>query len=100
MGHTFIITNAANMWVQYSCAKYIPELLPTLERVRVISARSKHEDQYPTQIGQWKVQAFLDVQRQMDSQIITNLISLGDSQWEMDATHVMGKEFEVALVKT
>jgi len=40
------------------------------------------------------------VQRQLDSQIIANLISLGDSQFEMDATHVMGKEFDVALIKT
>lgn len=100
LGHTFIITNAQSMWVQYSCAKWIPELLPTLERIRVISARSKHEDKYPNQVAQWKVQAFLDVQRQMDSEIITNLISLGDSQFEMEATHVMGKQFEVALVKT
>lgn len=100
LGHTFIITNAASMWVQYSCAKWIPELLPTLEKIRVISARSKHEEEYPNQVAQWKVQAFLDVQRQMDSQIITNLVSLGDSQFEMDATHIMGKEFAVALVKT
>jgi hypothetical protein len=100
LGQTFIITNAASMWVQYSCAKWIPELLPTLEKVRVISARSKHEDEYPHQVSQWKIQAFLDVQRQMDSQIIANLVSLGDSQFEMDATHVMGKEFATALIKT
>lgn len=100
LGHTFIITNAASMWVQYSCAKFIPDLLPTLERIRVISARSRHEDKFPGQVGQWKKQAFLDVQRQLDSEIITNLISLGDSQFEMDATHVMAKEFEVALIKT
>lgn len=100
LGHTFIITNAASNWVQYSAAKYLPDLLPTLERVRIISARSRHEEEYPNEVAQWKVQAFLDVQRQLDSQIITNLVALGDSQFEMDAAHTMGKEFEVALVKT
>lgn len=40
------------------------------------------------------------MQRQLDSQIITNLVSLGDSNLEMDAVHVMGKEFSQALIKT
>lgn len=100
LGHTFIITNAMNGWVEYSSAKWVPELLPVLQKVRVISARTKYEPQYPGQVSKWKIQAFLEVQRQLDSQIITNLISLGDSNFEMDAVHVMGKEFAQALIKT
>jgi len=100
LGQTFIITNAAPMWVQYSAAKYVPDLLPTLEKVRVISARGRHEAQYPGEVGEWKKQAFLDVRRQFNSQIITNLVSLGDAKYEMDATYAMGREFSVALVKT
>merc|ERR1712048_1031425 len=92
--------NAMKGWVEYSAAKWIPDLLPVLEKVRVISARTKFEPQYPGEVGQWKIQAFLEVQRQLDSQIITNLISLGDSNFEMDAVHVMGKEFALSLVKT
>merc|ERR1719253_480573 len=99
LGHTFIITNAMPMWVQYSAAKYVPEMLPTLEKVRVISARGKYEKQFP-RVCEWKVQAFLDIQRQMDSQIITNLVSLGDSVFEMNATHAMAKQFDTSLVKT
>lgn len=100
LGHTFIITNAMNGWVEYSAAKWVPDLLPVLQKVRVISARTKFEQQYPGEVSQWKVQAFLEVQRQLDLPIITNLISLGDSNFEMDAVHVMGKEFAQALVKT
>merc|ERR1719345_264322 len=100
MGTTFIITNAMTGWVEYSAAKYVPALLPVLQNTRVISARSRYEAQYPGEVGKWKIQAFLEVQRQLDSQIITNLISLGDSNFEMDAVHVMGKEFAQALVKT
>jgi hypothetical protein len=100
LGHTFIITNAMNGWVEYSAAKYVPDLLPVLQKVRVISARGKYEAQYPGEVSKWKIQAFLEVQRQLNSEIITNLISLGDSNFEMDAVHVMGKEFAEALIKT
>lgn len=100
LGRTFIITNAMTGWVEYSAAKYVPGLLPILQQVRVISARGNWEAQYPGEVSQWKIQAFLEVQRQLDSQIITNLISLGDSNFEMDAVHVMGKEFAQAMIKT
>eukprot|EP00747_Dinoflagellata_sp_TGD_P193962 gnl/TRDRNA2_/TRDRNA2_60816_c0_seq1.p1 gnl/TRDRNA2_/TRDRNA2_60816_c0~~gnl/TRDRNA2_/TRDRNA2_60816_c0_seq1.p1 ORF type:complete len:315 (+),score=78.05 gnl/TRDRNA2_/TRDRNA2_60816_c0_seq1:116-1060(+) len=100
LGHTFIITNAMHGWVEYSAAKYVPGLLPVLQNVRVISARGKFEGQFPGDVAKWKVHAFLEVQRQLDSEIITNLISLGDSNFEMDAVHVMGKEFEQAMIKT
>lgn len=100
MGHCFIITNAMTGWVEYSAAKYVPDLLPVLQKVRVISARGRYEAQFPGEVSKWKIQAFLEVQRQLDSQIITNLISLGDSNFEMDAVHVMGKEFAQALIKT
>lgn len=99
LGHTFIITNAVPMWAQYSAAKYIPQLLPTLEKVRVISARGRHEALYPRETYQWKIQAFLDVQQQLDSEIITNVVSVGDSNCEMDAAHVMAQQFDVALIK-
>lgn len=100
LGRTFIITNAMTGWVEYSAAKYVPGLLPVLQRVRVVSARGNFEAQYPGEVSQWKIQAFLEVKRELDSQIITNLISLGDSNFEMDAVHVMGKEFEQAMIKT
>jgi hypothetical protein len=99
-GQTFIITNAMKGWVEYSATKYIPALLPTLKKIRVISARSEHETKYPGLYHEWKIQAFLAVQKEMSSQIITNLVSLGDSTIEMDAVHVMGNEFSQALIKT
>merc|ERR1712087_1023377 len=88
------------MGVEYSAARWVPDLLPVLQRVKVVSARTNHEPEYPGEVSKWKIQAFLEVQRQLDSQIITNLVSLGDSNFEMDAVHVMGKEFAQALVKT
>jgi len=100
VGQVFIITNAMEGWVQHSAAKWAPDLLPTLQKVKVVSARSRYEAEYPDQVHEWKVQTFLDVQREMNSGIITNLISLGDSDFELKAAHVMSREFEAALIKT
>ena len=99
-GHVFIITNAIHGWVFYSAEKYLPTLLPTLKKIKVISARDSFEQQYPGQYHEWKVQAFLKVQKELNQQVITNLVSLGDSMIEHDAVHVMGAEFAEALVKT
>lgn len=100
MGRTFIITNAESMWVEYTAANFLPDLVPTLQKVEVISARNRHQAEFPGDIGKWKPQAFLDVQRRFDSDIITNLISIGDSEFEMDAAHIMGNKFTEVLVKT
>lgn len=99
-GHTFIITNALPCWVEYSARRYLPGLVEALQSIPVISARGQYEEQFPGEHAQWKVQAFLQVQRQLDSEVVTNLISVGDSTFEMDAVHVMGREFEQAVVKT
>jgi hypothetical protein len=100
LGHTFIITNAMEGWVEYSAAKWVPGLLPLLEKVEIISARSRYEQLYPNEVRQWKVHAFRDLQRELDLPIITNLNSMGDADYEMEATQIMGKEFSEALVKT
>jgi hypothetical protein len=100
LGRTFIITNAQEGWVEYSASKWVPELLPLLKNIDIISARSRYEEHFPHDVSKWKVNAFLDVQRSMDSQVVTNLNSLGDANYEMDATLTMGKYFEQALIKT
>lgn len=100
LGHTFIITNAMEGWVEYSATKWVPALLPLLERVEIISARSRYEQLYPQEVRQWKIHAFRDLQRELDLPIITNLNSIGDAEYEMEATQLMGKDFSKALVKT
>merc|ERR1712003_267606 len=99
-GRTYIITNATSGWVELSASRWAPELLPILRKVQVISARDKFEAAFPRDVGQWKIQAFLEVQRQLDATPITNLIALGDAEYEMEAARIMGDEFEEGLVKT
>ena len=40
---TYIITNAGEGWVQYSAEKFMPTLVPLLEKITIISARAKYE---------------------------------------------------------
>mmetsp|Transcript_87653 Transcript_87653/g.151860 ORF Transcript_87653/g.151860 Transcript_87653/m.151860 type:complete len:538 (+) Transcript_87653:95-1708(+) len=100
LGKTFIVTNAVSGWVEQSATDYMPEILPVLQRVKVLSARSRYEAEYPDEVDQWKTRTFLELQQQLDSQVITNLVSVGDSFFEREAAMKMGREFAEVVVKT
>jgi hypothetical protein len=100
-GRTFIITNAVQGWVEHSAGQFYPQFAAdVLHRVEIISARTDYEANFPGDHNAWKVQAFLEVRRAMRHDIITNLLSIGDSQSEMYAVHAMATDFPEALVKT
>lgn len=42
-GDVYIITNAAHGWVEFSSEKYLPKVSEILEKVTVVSARTKYE---------------------------------------------------------
>ena len=50
-GKTYIITNAAEGWVEFSSSKFMPEVFKILHKVTVISARSRWEHAHPTDVG-------------------------------------------------
>jgi hypothetical protein len=100
LGRVFIITNAEEGWVEHSAARWVPGLLPVLARVPIISARTKFEIQHPAAPSRWKVSAFFELQKQLAGNLITNLLSVGDSQFEMDAAYALAAEFDDAIVKT
>jgi len=99
LAHTIIVTNGVTGWVESSAAHWAPSLLPLLRKVHIISARSRYEAIYPQNPMKWKAELFLDVRQQFNSQVITNLISIGDSDYEMEAAQTMAKEFEHAVIK-
>jgi len=99
LGQTLIITNAQEGWVETSAEMWCPSLLPLLQKIRVVSARSRYEDVYPMDPMKWKIETFRDVQREFDSTVITNLVSLGDSEYEMEAARLMAKEFQQSSIK-
>ena len=61
LGMTFIITNAAEGWVEMSSKRFLPKVHEVLAHgVTVISARTKFEKLYPHNYQEWKIRAFLE----------------------------------------
>eukprot|EP00586_Coscinodiscus_wailesii_P015779 CAMPEP_0172500296 /NCGR_PEP_ID=MMETSP1066-20121228/136526_1 /TAXON_ID=671091 /ORGANISM="Coscinodiscus wailesii, Strain CCMP2513" /LENGTH=287 /DNA_ID=CAMNT_0013274449 /DNA_START=164 /DNA_END=1024 /DNA_ORIENTATION=- len=57
-GTVIIITNSDDGWVKFSAEKFLPNLLPCLDTIRIISARTRYERFYPHQPLCWKAAAF------------------------------------------
>jgi len=99
-GDTFIITNAAPGWVEYSANLFYPQVVQLLQQITIISARGEYEKQYPKDSRQWKVLAFLETVKNFDTSLVTNLICLGDSLIEIEAAHILASKFNHAFIKT
>jgi hypothetical protein len=84
-GRVYIITNAAEGWVEFSCHKFLPQVLPLLDQVTIISARAKYESKFPNDVPKWKLYAFLETQTDLDNGNMKNILALGDSMMEIDA---------------
>jgi len=97
---TYIITNAAPGWVEFSCRKFYPEVFKILQKITIISARGEYESVFPNEIKQWKIHAFLDMKKNFDSDLVSNIICMGDSVIEIEAAHILGSKFSQAYIKT
>ena len=59
-GTVLIITNSSDGWV-HACAKfYYPNLIPILDKIKIISARELYQSEYPSEPMTWKVKTFND----------------------------------------
>ena len=99
-GNVYIITNAGKGWVEYSASRFYPKILPILEKIKIVSARGEYEKIYPGNSRQWKIEAFLMLQNTVDMKLVTNLICLGDSLFEMEAGRILASKFTEAFIKT
>jgi hypothetical protein len=93
---TIIITNAEQGWVQLSCSKFMPSLMPYLETVSVVSARSSFESIFPDSPLRWKYNAmhscligggFFGTDGR--SAVDKHVLSLGDSHVEREAVRAI-----------
>lgn len=100
LGNNYIITNAMKGWVEYSASIWTPGVLPLLENITIVSARHEYEEQFPGDYHQWKVQAFLEMTKLFNTEAVTNLICLGDSNIEMDAARTLAGQYQNACIKT
>lgn len=53
-----IITNSDDGWVKFSAERFVPNLVPVVEKYRIVSARTRYERFYPGQPLCWKAAAF------------------------------------------
>ena len=99
-GNVYIITNAGKGWVEYSAKRFYPSILPILSKIKIISARGEYEKFYPGNSRQWKIEAFLNLQKTLNMKLVTNIICIGDSLFEMEAGRILASRFTEAFVKT
>jgi len=101
-GKVYIITNAEEGWVQYSSQVFMPKTKEVIKQrnITIISARSCYQGQFPKDCKRWKKEAFTALTKDYDTNIVTNLVCLGDSHIEIDAAHVLAKQFDKAIIKT
>ena len=99
-GNVYIITNAGNGWVEYSTKRFYPSILQILEKIKIISARGEYEQKYPGNSRQWKIEAFLNLQKSLNVELVTNIICIGDSLFEMEAGRILASRFKEAFIKT
>lgn len=98
---TFIITNAAEGWVQMSSARFMPRTQAELKKgVIIISARTKFEKLFPHDYQEWKIKAFLEAHSLLEKDAITNLIAIGDNNIEIEAAYHLASQFSNAFIKT
>lgn len=91
-GTVVLVTNAERGWIELSCEKFLPTLYPTLEGVKLVSARTTYESRdCPTPLD-WKLHAFeSEIARIYGAGVLTdekrrkNVLSLGDSVHEREA---------------
>jgi len=87
-GEVHIVTNAETGWVQLSAKKFLPGVVPVLDQVKVLSARSTYEAMFPDAPVKWKFCAFQE-KLFSDSKSPKNVISFGDSHVEREAVRAV-----------
>lgn len=102
-GEVHIVTNGETGWVQLSAQKFVPRVVPLLEKCRVLSARSTFEDRFPDSPMQWKFQAFQQNLAEVYSgpeDCIKNVLSFGDSHAEREAIRAVTRGLPYTRTKS
>lgn len=99
-GITYIITNSEPGWVKYSCCRFLPQVLPILKKVRIISSRSLYQHIFPNDSIMWKIKTFNLVYKSSDRSLPSNIICIGDSNAEIQAGKNLANKFNQSSLKT
>jgi len=100
LGRTIIVTNAMESWIQETARRFMPRLIPLLERLPIVYARKNWERLWPGDTFAWKRECFREVLHdELGSNM--NLVVIGDSLSEIRAAEALQQSLgSSALVKT
>ena len=99
-GDVYIITNAEKGWVELSAFKFYPKIKNILPKIKIISARDKYSEIFPGDLKKWKIEAFLNLMKYINVKLVTNIICIGDSFFEIEAGKIFASKFREAFIKT
>jgi hypothetical protein len=94
-GQVHIVTNAETGWVQLSAQKFLPAIVPLINKLNILSARSTYETRFPDAPLKWKYYAFQDklAPHFAEPKKHKNIISFGDSHVEREAVRAVVRGF-------
>lgn len=98
-----IITNAEEGWVELSGARFMPRLTKFIQDndIKVVSARTIYEADYPDSPACWKTAAFAaEVDESYPENDHLNVLVLGDSLSEREAAHNLACRMPTSCVKS
>lgn len=100
LGRTIIVTNAMESWITETTRRFMPRLMPTLERLLIVYARKNWERLWPGDTFAWKREAFRELLHdELGGNM--NLLVIGDSLSEIRAAEALVELLgHSALVKT
>ena len=99
-GKTYIITNAYACWIEYTIKKFYSNIINIFDKIKIISARNEYEYIFPGNARQWKIEAFLNILKDVDIKKVTNIVCMGDSLFEIEAGRILSSKFTRAFIKT
>lgn len=97
---TYIVTNSAQGWVEFSCLRFFPKVHSLLINLNIISARELFEKIHTGNLRKWKIETFQLIINKYKKDLLTNIVCIGDSFIEMEAGYLIVSEFEKALIKS
>ena len=99
LGDVYIITNAVPGWVEYTSKRLYKRTYKYVRMLKVISARGAFGDKYP-ESKMWKWYTFETIIAHYNTNLVTNIISFGDSIIELEAGHHMFSKCPKGFLKT
>jgi len=100
-GPVVVVTNAETGWVQLSAQKFIPLVVPMLNKLTIISARSTYEAMFPDSPLKWKYYAFQErITAMTGGKKERNVLSFGDSHVEREAIRAVTRPMQNTRTKS